>query len=194
MKKGVMICTLEMPASQIVDRMVAQIGRVSMRSLSEGVKSERDLDGIQRALSVLDFADLAIRDDLYDIRSICAAARVMAKSPCGLKILMVDYIQLVRCNVNKNASREQEVAEVSRMLRLLSIELGCLVIALTQLNKQGGARESQAIEQDATCIMVVKEKDEHFREISIPRQRNGPSSVSTELGFNGRTASFYEPK
>jgi replicative DNA helicase len=116
----------------------------------------------------------------------------MAKSPDGLGVLFVDYIQLVRCDLGKDSSREREVAEVSRSLRLLGIELGCLVISITQLNEQGKARESRAIGQDATAVMVVKLSDEaEFREISIPIQRNGPCGVSANLRFHGKTATFH---
>ena len=190
MKTGVLIVSLEMPASQIIDRLVARIGNVSLRSLAEGVKTEGELTGMQKALNVLHKSDLIIRDDLYDIGSICSVARAMSKTTMGLRVLFVDYIQLVRCELGKDATREREVAEVSRSLRLLGLELQCLVIGITQLNEQGKARESRAIQQDATCIMAIEIDGEENRKVSIPFQRNGPCGVSTHLRFNGRTASF----
>ena len=182
--------SLEMPASQIIDRLVARLGNVSLRSLAEGVKTEGELQGMQKALNVLHKSDLIIRDDLYDIGSICSVARAMSKSSMGLRVMFVDYIQLVRCELGKDATREREVAEVSRSLRLLGLELGCLVIGITQLNEQGKARESRAIQQDATCILAIEIDGEESRKVSIPFQRNGPCGVSTHLRFNGRTASF----
>jgi replicative DNA helicase len=192
MKKGIMIVSLEMPASQIIDRLVAKIGRVSLRSLSIGVRSQGDMDGMARAISELDMADLVIRDDLHDIHSIMGAARAMAKSQSGLGLLLVDYIQLVRCDMGSNSTREGEVAEVSRSLRLLGMELKCLCIGITQLNEQGKARESRAIGHDATAVMIVKQTsdNEERRDILIPIQRNGPSGVQTTLRFNGKTATF----
>jgi replicative DNA helicase len=190
MKTGVLVISLEMPASQIIDRLVARLGNVSLRSLAEGVKTEGELTGMQKALNVLHKSDLIIRDDLYDIGSICSVARAMSKTTMGLRVLFVDYIQLVRCELGKEATREREVAEVSRSLRLLGLELGCLVIGITQLNEQGKARESRAIQQDATCIMAIEIDGEESRKVSIPFQRNGPCGVSTHLRFNGRTASF----
>jgi replicative DNA helicase len=169
---------------------VARLGNVSLRALAEGVKSEGELAGMQRALNVLHKSPLIIRDDLYDIGSICSVARAMSKSTMGLGVMFVDYIQLVRCQLGKDASREREVAEVSRSLRLLGLELGCLVIGITQLNEQGKARESRAIQQDATCIMAIEIDGEENRKVNIPFQRNGPCGVSTHLRFNGRTASF----
>lgn len=197
MKKGILICSLEMPAPQIIDRLVAKIGSIQLRSLAEGIKGEYEMRGMQKALTVLSNANLFIRDDLHDIASIVSTARSISKQPCGLGVLLVDYIQLVRCDVSSDSTREREVAEVSRALRLLSIELGCLVIGITQLNEQGKARESRAIQQDATCIMSLKlpDKDQDkatLREIVIPFQRNGPSGVKTTLRFNGKTASFLQ--
>lgn len=189
-KKGVLIISLEMPASQIIDRLVARLGSVPLRSLAEGVRTEYELQGMQRALNVLHRAPLIIRDDLYDIGSICSVARAMSKSSMGLGVMFIDYIQLVRCDLGKDGTREREVAEVSRSLRLLGLELGCLVIGITQLNEQGKARESRAIQQDATCIMAIEIDGEDSRKVSIPFQRNGPCGVSTHLQFNGRTASF----
>lgn len=192
-KKGMLIVSLEMPAAQVVDRLVAKLGQVSLRTLSEGVKSDYAIGGVMRAMGKLHDAPLIIRDDLHDIASICAAARAMAKSPQGLGVLFVDYIQLVRCDLSahKDSTREREVAEVSRRLRLIGLELGCLVIAITQLNEQGRARESRAIGQDATAVLIVKlTEDPEEREISIPIQRSGPCGVKTSLKFYGKTATF----
>lgn len=194
MKKGIMIVSLEMSVQQVIDRLVANIGGVPLRALAEGVKSEAEMRGVFKAMNVLTKAPLVIRDDLHDIASIVAAARAMAKSPEGLKVLFVDYIQLVRCDLttHKDITREREVAEVSRRLRLLGLELGCVVFAITQLNEQGRARESRAIGQDATAVIIVKlSEDPAEREISIPIQRSGPCGVSTKLGFTGRLARFF---
>lgn len=193
MASGILIISLEMPASQIIDRLVARLGNVSLRALAEGVKTQADMEGVHKAVHKIHQSSIVVRDDLYDIASIMATARAMAKSPAGLRVLLVDYIQLVRCDLGREGTREREVAEVSRSLRLLGLELGCLVISITQLNEQGKARESRAIQQDATCIMAIKLDDENaaeLRTIAIPYQRNGPCGVQTTLRFNGRTASF----
>jgi replicative DNA helicase len=194
MKKGILIVSLEMSNQQIIDRMVASGGDVPLRTLSEGVKTEGAMRGVYNAMVKLNEASLVIRDDLHDIASIVAAARAMAKSPEGLKALFVDYIQLIRCDLtsHKDITREREVAEVSRRLRLLGLELGCVVLAITQLNEQGRARESRAIGQDANAVIIVKlTEDSNEREISIPIQRSGPCGVSAKLGFSGRTAKFF---
>lgn len=196
MDKGILIISLEMPATQIIDRLVAKLGNVSLRSLSEGVKTQAEMMGVQEAMTLLSRSRLVVRDDLYDIASICATARAMAKSPTGLGVLFVDYLQLVRCDLGREGTREREVAEVSRSLRLLALELNCLVVSITQLNEQGKARESRAIQQDATAIIALKMEEgkdnSENRTLVIPYQRNGPCGVQTSLRFNGRTASFLE--
>lgn len=198
MENGILIVSLEMPAFQILDRLVAnaKMGNVALRSLSEGVKTHAEMQGVKRAMTILADSKLVVRDDLYDLASICATARAMSRSPIGLDVLFVDYLQLVRVNHDRDGTREQEVAEVSRTLRLLALELNCLVISITQLNEQGKARESRAIQQDATAIICLKmeegKENAETRTLVIPYQRNGPCGVQTTLRFNGRTASFLD--
>lgn len=192
-KLGMLVVSLEMPASQIIDRLVAKLGNVSLRALGEGLETDAQIQGVHRAINRISNNNLVVRDDLYDIASIIATARAMSKSQIGLKVLLVDYIQLVRCEMGREGTREREVAEVSRALRLIGLELNCLVIGITQLNEQGKARESRAIQQDATCILTIKLDDDdagEMRTIGIPYQRNGPCGVQTSLKFSGRTASF----
>lgn len=195
MKRGILIVSLEMPAAQIIDRLVAKLGGVSLRSLAEGIKNPAEMQGVQKAMNIIAKNHLVIRDDLHDIHSIVATARAMSKTEHGIGILFVDYIQLVRCDVGREGTREREVAEVSRALRLLGIELNCLVISITQLNEQGKARESRAIQQDATCLLAIRlptEEASDSRIVGIPWQRNGPCGVEATLRFNGRTASFHQ--
>ncbi len=188
-KGKVLVISLEMPASQILDRLIAKQANVPLRTLAEGVRNEGEFRRVATAISSLARTGLVVRDDLYDLASICATARAMAKSG-GLEAIVVDYIQLVRHDLGKDGTREREVAEVSRGLRLLAMELKCVLFAITQLNESGKARESRAIGQDATAVLVVKVEDEEYRELSIPIQRNGPCGVSPPRRFNGRTASF----
>ena len=96
MAKGILVVSLEMPASQIIDRLVAHIGQIPLRVLSEGLQQQGHMAGVHKALNILSHSNLVVRDDLYDMASIVATARAMAKSPTGLKVLLVDYIQLVR--------------------------------------------------------------------------------------------------
>lgn len=154
---------------------------------------------MERALAAMSEWSLVLRDDIQELSAIVATARAMAAQPKGLKVLMVDYLQLVK--VPRRDIREQEVAEVSRTLRLLALETGVLVLALIQLNANGTARESASIWMDAAAIWNVtsvnrdgepSEKgddiDETKRMIVIPFQRDDQSGVACLLGFDGGRA------
>ena len=191
MRTGILICSLEMTAPQVLDKLIAKIGSVATSNMATGLTLEGDLSGVGKAFSALKNANLSIRDDLYDLNDILATARAMARSPSGLLLLLVDYIQLVQVDLGRGVSREREVAEVSRRLRLLALETGCVVYAITQLNEQGKARESRAIGQDATAVLIVKHTDDpEVKSIEVPIQRNGESGVFCSLNFDGRKSTF----
>ena len=88
-KGKILVISLEMPASQILDRLVAKQANVSLRTLAEGVRNEGDFRRVATAISNLARTGLVVRDDLYDLASICATARAMAKSG-GLEAIVVD--------------------------------------------------------------------------------------------------------
>src|SRR4030095_4243627 len=90
----------------------------------------------------------------------------------------------------KDVNREQKVAEVSRTLRLLAMELDIPIIVLSQLNADGYTRESRALEQDSTaCWMIAEHADaKNIRYIRLPWQRNGPSDVGFKITFLGELA------
>jgi replicative DNA helicase len=145
---------------------------------------------MQHAIMKMSKWDLEIRDDCHTLGSIVASARMShARKP--ITLMVVDYLQLVRGDRNNGDSREREVAEVSRTLRLLALELNCVVVALSQLNDDGRLRESRAIGQDATAVWAVSDSsNEGHKSIQIPAQRNAESNVGCELEFRGEYASF----
>ena len=75
-KSKVLIVSLEMPASQILDRIIAKQANVPLRTLAEGVKTEGELHRVARVITNLARTGLVIRDDLYDLASICATAQI----------------------------------------------------------------------------------------------------------------------
>jgi replicative DNA helicase len=121
-------------------------------------------------------------------------------------VLLVDYLQLSG-SMKKNATKEQEIAEVSQGLKEVAKEFGIAVVALAQLNRQGTLRHSGQIEQDADCVLRLKEEDNDtalsspfiVREppkvrrmaLVIERIRNGESG-SIAVEFNGPLTSFKE--
>ena len=196
--------SLEMSVKQVGERILSRYSHTPGIRLKKRMVTEGDLLRISRAALEVAKVPLIVRDDCHELHKILAAARALHSSS-GLRVLVVDYLQLVRGP--EAELREQQVAQVSRELRLLALETGALVIALAQLNRQGEARESQAIMMDATQFVTVRavdtegrifsaaeeesELDESRRRIDIGKQRDGgPGNVL--VGFEGAESRFYD--
>lgn len=126
------------------------------------------------------------RPDGASMGDIASAARACARE-AGLDLLVVDYLQLVEVEYSRNSTREQAVASVSRGLKNLSVQLGCHVIALSQLNDDGLMRESRAIKNDASVVIKVERPDADQKEstragevdLVIEKNRFGPTATVT---------------
>ena len=127
--------------------------------------------------------------------SIRAAMRLMALKH-GIKAVVVDYIQLIGVGPTRD-SRERQVANMSRSLKLAAKENGMAVIALSQLNDDGQLRESRAIEQDADGVIYIVAKDEeHY--LWIQKNRHGPkhgtiSQMAEDVERTGIRLRFDKP-
>jgi len=193
LKRGLpaLLLSLEMPVRDICEKMLARQSSVRLDTMYARNFSEMDLSRIANANAAMKAWNCEIRADCFDLPAILAAARKAKSSRPDLALVVVDYLQLVRGP--NGDSREREVAEVSRNLRLLALELDCVVVALSQLNDEGKLRESRAIGQDATAVWIISlddESEENMRTLKIPIQRNGQSGVSCELEFRGTHAHF----
>ncbi|MFP2910269.1 replicative DNA helicase [Pyxidicoccus sp. 3LFB2] len=197
--KAVGIFSLEMPADQLLMRLLASTARVDMKKLRGGRLSPHDEEKFQEMAGALYNAPIYIDDSgglsPFDLRA--KARRVKQKDP-RLSLLVIDYLQLMH-QKGKVESRQLEVAEISRALKQLAKELEVPIIALSQLNRKveerkGGKpmlsdlRESGSIEQDADVVMFIhREETEEGGDGSAPpsstvipveliiaKQRNGP--------------------
>jgi replicative DNA helicase len=199
--KAVGIFSLEMPADQLLMRLLASTARVDMKKLRGGRLSPHDEEKFQEMAGALYNAPIYIDDSgglsPFDLRA--KARRVKQKDP-RLSLIVIDYLQLMH-QKGKVESRQLEVAEISRALKQLAKELEVPIIALSQLNRKveerkGGKpmlsdlRESGSIEQDADVVMFIhrEETDEGGGdgapappsstvipvELIIAKQRNGP--------------------
>ena len=191
-KLPALMISLEMPSRDIIEKMLAREARVRLDTMYARTFGAPELSRIARANSTMSEWQADIRSDCYDLPAIIAAARASKAQRPDLALVVVDYLQLVKGP--QGDSREREVAEVSRSLRMMAMELDCVVVALSQLNDEGKLRESRAIGQDATAVWAIVKHDgepaDDERTLHIPIQRNGQSGVSCQLEFLGQFASF----
>ena len=204
--KPVLIFSMEMSKKQLIERSIASLGGVSMNAIRTGQGIE--WDNLSFAIGKLHRSQLRIVDTpAMTVHQMRSRARRMARKN-GLALIVVDYIQLARGESDKNGSREQEVASISRGLKALAKEFNCPVIALSQLNRKvedrgdkrpmlSDLRDSGAIEQDADIILMMY-RDEYYKpdtpekgiaEIIIGKQRMGETGIIKVL-FQGEFSSF----
>jgi replicative DNA helicase len=130
-----------------------------------------------------------------DARYVASKCRALAARG-GLSLVVVDYLQLVSPAVagKRDSSREREVAEISRALKSLALELNVVVLALSQLNDAGQLRESRAIGQDADIVLHIAGEDDGKPErIEIQKHRNGPR-CQVPVNFDGRFMRFSDSR
>ena len=207
--KPVLVFTMEMPAEQIVMRMLASLGRIDMTRITSGNLEEDDWPRFSSAVSLLAEQKLLIDDSAgLSPTEVRARARRVAREYGEIGLIVIDYLQLMQ--VPGAESRVNEISEISRSLKGLAKEMSCPVVALSQLNrsleqrpdkrpKMADLRESGAIEQDADVIMFIY-RDEVYNEdsnekgvaeIILGKQRNGPIGT-VRLAFLGRYTRFED--
>ena len=208
-EKPTIIFSLEMPSDQIMNRMLASLGRIDQGKIRTGQLDENDWASLSSTMSILLDRGKMFIDDSSGLTptELRSRARRIARDHGGVSMIMVDYLQLMRVP-SLSENRTLEISEISRSLKALAKELRCPVIALSQLNRgleqradkrpiNSDLRESGAIEQDADLIMfiyrdeVYNEESEHkcIAEIIIGKQRNGPIG-KIRLTFQGRYSRF----
>lgn len=186
------IFNLESTNPEVTDRLLAGISRVNMdRQQYVTGLSDDELHRSVRGASALSELPIHLYDDVFDLHHIIAESRRI-KLHYKVGLIIVDYAQLVRTKVEKNRNREQEVASISRAIRLLALDLKTPIILLSQLNEEGKSRESRAIEQDCTALWNIarpkETEDQNMRHIQIRIQRNGPSNIAFPVTFLGPIA------
>ncbi|GLR76607.1 MULTISPECIES: replicative DNA helicase [Aliivibrio] len=207
--KPVLIFSLEMPAEQLMMRMLASMSRVDQTKIRTGQLDDEDWARISSTMGILTQKKNMYIDDSSGLTptELRSRARRVAREAGGLSMIMVDYLQLMRVPGLQD-NRTQEISEISRSLKALAKELNVPVVALSQLNRSleqradkrpinSDLRESGAIEQDADLIMFIY-RDEVYNpesnrkgiaEIILGKQRNGPIG-SVSLTFQGQFSRF----
>ncbi len=210
---AVAVFSLEMPAEQLIQRMMATKSEVEGNKIRNGYLTNDEMNMLQEAAVEMKALKIFI-DDTPGIRmsEIFSKCRKLSADH-GLSMVVIDYIQLISGNGKNSDNRQQEVSEISRTLKSLARELKVPVIALSQLSRKveertekipmlSDLRESGAIEQDADIVMFLyreayyqslKDKDESLTnekvDVIIAKHRNG-ATKTIELSFEKHINSF----
>ncbi len=200
-KETVAIFSLEMAASQLVQRIICAEANVDAGRMRTGFLEPDDWEKLTMAISTLSEANIYIDDSpTITVSSIRTKCRRLKKEK-GLSMILIDYLQLVHSRARNSENRQQEVSEISRTLKAIARELEVPVIALSQLSRgveqrqdkrplMSDLRESGSIEQDADIVAFLYRDDyynqdsekKNIIEIIIAKQRNGPVGT-VELVF-----------
>jgi len=203
------VFSLEMGRSEIAMRLMSAEGAVPLQSMRKGMLDSRDWTTIAATRGRINDAPLYIDDSpnmtLVEIRAKCRRL----KQRVGLKMVIIDYLQLMTSG-KRVESRQQEVSEFSRALKLLAKELQVPVIALSQLNRGpeqrqdkkpaiSDLRESGSIEQDADMVILLHREAAYDKEsprageadLIVAKHRNGPTDTIT-VAFQGHFSRFTD--
>ena len=207
---GVLFFSMEQPADQIVMRMLSSLGRIDQTRLRTGDLQDEDWERFTSAVSQLKDKKLFVDDSpaLSPVEVRTRARRVAREAGGKLKLIVIDYMQLMRGSSDKVENRTNEISEISRSLKAIAKEMKCPLIALSQLNRSlesrenkrpvmSDLRESGAIEQDADVILFIyrdevyhpESEDKGKAELIISKQRNGPIG-GIKLKFTGNLTKF----
>lgn len=196
------IISLEMSESQIIQKLISKVSNVNSNKLRTGSLDKIEQEKVAIAEGKISDLPFFINTRVRSIQEIETYARRL-KNKNDLGLLVIDYIQLVK-NKNKFNSREQEVADISRTLKLLSLELKIPIIGLCQLNRNAARtvptladlRESGAIEQDADNVIFIYKEDDNEEDklvenvvIDLQKQRAGGLTKVT-VRFDKKVSEF----
>jgi len=188
--------SLEMSKEQIAQRLMCSEARIDLQRLRSGNLRDDEWPKLGRAIENLSQCNIYIDDAAFltvmDLRS---RARMLV-STHGIKLLIVDYLQLMQSGINFKENRVLEITEISRNLKGIAKELKIPVIAISQLSREvekrekkrpvlADLRESGAIEQDADMVLLLYRDDYYdessseagLAEINIAKHRNGPTGI-----------------
>ena len=203
------IFSLEMSRNEIIMRLLSAEAQVALHHMRAGSMSDNDWTKLATKMGSVSEAPLFIDDSpnltMMEIRAKCRRL----KQRHDLRLVVVDYMQLMTSG-KRVESRQQEVSEFSRSLKLLAKELQVPVIAVSQLNRGpeqrtdkrpmlSDLRESGSLEQDADMVILLHRDDAYEREsprageadFIVAKHRNGPTSTIT-VAFQGHYSRFVD--
>ncbi len=204
----VAIFNLEMSKEQLVNRILCSEAMVDSNKIRTGKLEDEDWNKLAEAIGPLSETGIYIDDtpgiSIMEIRAKCRKLKLEK----NIGLVVIDYLQLIQGSNKRNGSREQEISEISRSLKILAKELNVPVIALSQLSRAveqrpdhrpmlSDLRESGAIEQDADIVMFLYRDDyynedsekKNVAEVIIAKNRSG-STGTVDLGWLGSYTKF----
>ncbi len=202
--------SLEMNRTELSMRLLAAESRVFLDRMIKGELESRDWQEIARTLDKISQAPLIVDDSPnMTMGEIRAKSRRM-KQQFDIQLIVIDYLQLLTSGGKSVESRQQEVSEFSRSIKLLAKELEIPIVAVAQLNRDSekrndkrpqvaDLRESGSLEQDADVVLLIHREDmfnentekQGMADIIIGKQRSGPTGI-VELAFQGHFSRFAE--
>jgi len=203
------VFSLEMSRNEITMRLLSAEARVPLHHMRTGKLTDDDWTRLARRMGEVSNAPLFIDDSpnmsMMEIRAKCRRL----KQRHDLKLVVIDYLQLMQSG-KRVESRQQEVSEFSRALKLLAKELEVPVVAISQLNRaseqrtdkkpqMSDLRESGSIEQDADMVVLLHREELYEREsprageadFIVAKHRNGPTATIT-VAFQGHYSRFVD--
>jgi len=203
----VLFCSMEMSRIEIGERFISMESGIDGLRLKRGLLSLHERERVHNAAAVMNGFSWSIDDTPHQtVMQIAAAAR-REKMSKGLKLVVIDYMQLISVSADdERAQRQEQVAKISRRIKILARELSVPVVVLAQVNRKsedrvGGRikvsdlRESGAVEQDADVVMLLqcdepdKHKDTVEIDVEIGKNRNGATG-SAKLMFHKYVSRF----
>lgn len=196
----VLFYSLEMQNDEINDKIVAATANVPLSHLKSGNVTEEEYQQVKAAKPYLDRMNLIIdTTPQITVDYIRSSARKQAATKKGLNLIVIDYLQLITPSADKikaKANRQEQVSDISRNIKLLSMQLGVPIIVLVQLNREtkddedptptiSDIRESNSIAQDSSVIILLHRnvrnaKDGERTLFIIGKNRNGKANVRFE--------------
>lgn len=212
MNFGIGFFSLEMSRMQLVERLISSKARINLSRVRSGDLERQELTKLGQTFNSLSHANLLIDDSSqltimeirgkarqmkYKFAEISKASKRDDEKNIDLKLIVVDYLQLIHSNVQtrRNGTREQEIADISRGLKALAKELNIPVIALAQLSRAveqrqdkprlSDLRESGSIEQDADLVMFLHRQKQNREDEEVIDEKNNQVEVILAKHRNG---------
>ena len=215
--KSIAMFDLEMSALQVAQRFICATGRIPTEIVKGGTKDQNTWATLFETKKLLENANIYIDDTttITPVEILSKCRRLKAQS--GLDMVIIDYLQLMKAEkASKDGNRQQEVADLTRSIKLAARELGCPILLLSQLNRGveqrsdktpqlSDLRESGSIEQDADIVMFISDKpEENLKEedmgdgvdiidytLVVAKHRNG-SRGNIAIKWKPACTQFYE--